>query len=31
MKSELNMSHGNMYDFVSLPLFEFTLVKKFQF
>ena len=28
MMSDLNMSHGKMYDFVSIPLFGFTLVKK---
>ena len=26
MKSDLNMFHGSMADFVSFPLFEFTLV-----
>ena len=26
MKSDLNMFHGSMSDFVSFPLFEFTLV-----
>ena len=28
MMSDLNMSHGKMTDFVSSPLFEFTLVIK---
>ena len=26
MTSDLNMPHGNMYDFVSFPLFGFLLV-----
>ena len=26
--ARLNMSHGKMYDFVSFPLFRFTLVIK---
>ena len=28
MVSDLNMSHGKMSDFVSIPLFGFTLVIK---
>ena len=28
MVSDLNMSHGRMYDFVLFPLFKFTLVTK---
>ena len=28
MMSDLNMSYGKMSDFVSFPLFEFTLVIK---
>ena len=28
MMSDLNMPHGKMYDFVSFPLFAFTLVIK---
>ena len=28
MTSDLNMSHGKMSDFVSCPLFGFTLVMK---
>ena len=28
MLSDLNMSHGKMSDFVSIPLFGFTLVIK---
>ena len=28
MMSDLNMSHGQMCDFVSFPMFGFTLVKK---
>ena len=28
MTSDLNMSHAKMSDFVSFPLFGFTLVKK---
>ena len=28
MSSDLNMSHGKMSDFVSFPLFGFTLVIK---
>ena len=28
MTSDLNISHGKMSDFVSFPLFEFTLVIK---
>ena len=28
MQSDLNMSHGKMSDFVSLPLFRFSLVIK---
>ena len=28
MVSDLNMSHGKMFDFVSFPLFRFTLAMK---
>ena len=28
MMSDLNVTHGKMYDFVSLPFFGFTLVRK---
>ena len=28
MASDLNISHGNMFDFVSFPLFGFSLVMR---